>query len=144
MCMWIMSSITLQTSYITVIIQIWFEVTVGYTCFGFTFMSFQCFKPMPSVQLQTKFLYNFQLHSVTNFFSCFHYWTVFSLPSTWSSLLLGKKELFCSTAHLSEFFPHLCLAFPTLVCPGNLLGEQGSFSHRGCLLMKRSWKNSWD
>lgn len=42
-----------------------------YTCLGFALISFQCFKLIPLVQIQMKFSCNFQVHSLSNFFSAF-------------------------------------------------------------------------
>lgn len=89
---------------------------MGYTCFGFTFTSFQCFKPIPSVELQMKFSCNFQLHSITHLFSAF------TTDQFSFCLLLGppfcsvKKVAFCSTSHLCKILTFFPSALPCISC----------------------------
>lgn len=85
-------------NYTSNILHDWNNTNMGYTCFGFTSISFQCFKPIPSVQFQLKFSYHFQLHSITNFFSAF--------TTNQFSLCPSPGPPFCSAhlCHLLNFF----------------------------------------
>lgn len=133
-------SSSLVMSCTTGIIQIWFEATVEYTCYSFTFISCQYFKTIHLTLNVLSVTFPATFHN--SFLIFFHYSPVYSVSSVFCSekekwaLLLSNSSMLSS-----DFFLQLCLAFSTPVCPGKLL--PGSCSHRRFIVEKNWEKQLW-
>lgn len=72
------------------IIQIWLEFTVKYTCYSFTFISFQYFRPIHLTLNDLLVTFPATFHN--SFLLYFHNWPVFSVSSVPGPTFCSKKE----------------------------------------------------
>lgn len=88
----------------TGIIKIWLEFTVKYTCYSFTFISFQYFKPIHLTLNDLLVTFPATFHN--SFLLYFHNWPVFSVSSVPGPAFCSEKNLSLSSSSMlsSDFF----------------------------------------